>query len=161
MSRKNQNVLQGTLFPEYEVKQPKKTQKRPSAVKRLQAEKAKLEEKVKQLKKENAKLKVKAEAFDELITSSSLFTTTVIAKSFGWSAIKLNQYLNQKRVQYQQGEVWVLYAKYANEGYTRICWYDYATDSKGKPLSRAHTYWTSKGLLFIRQLLKEDGLLKD
>lgn len=55
MSKKNQNVLQGTLFPEYEVKQPKKTQKRPSAVKRLQAEKAKLEEKVRQLKKEEYK----------------------------------------------------------------------------------------------------------
>lgn len=161
MSKNKQNVIQGTLFPEYEVKQPKKSPKRPSYVKRLQSEKAKLEEKVKSLRRENNKLKQKAEAFDELINSASLFTTTVIAKSFGWSAIKLNQYLKQKQIQYQQGEVWVLYAKYADKGYTRICWYDYSTDSKGRPLSRAHTYWTSKGLLFIRQLLKEDGLLRD
>lgn len=161
MNKKHQNVLQGTLFPEYETKQVKKKSKRPSAFKRVQEEKAKLEEKVKQLKKENAKLKIKADAFDELISSSSLFTTTVIAKSFGWSAIKLNQYLKNKKVQFQQGEVWVLYAKYQNQGLTRICWYEYASTGQGKPLSRAHTYWTSKGLMFIRQLLKEDGLLTD
>lgn len=159
MNRKNETAIQGTLFPELEATQANERTKPQSFVKQLQKEKAKLEEKVRELEKENVKLKTKAEAFDELISSSSLFTTTVVAKSFGWSAIQLNQYLKDKKIQYQQGDVWVLYAKYQNEGYTRICWYEYGINGKGKPLTRAHTYWTSKGLLFIRKLLKNDGLI--
>lgn len=154
-----EKTIQGSLFPEYAGTVGKEKTPRQSAVNVLKEEKAKLEEKIKNLEKENAKLKVKADAFDELISSCSLFTTTVVAKSFGWSAIRLNQYLKEKQVQYLQGEVWVLYAKYQNKGYTKICWYDYATNGLGKPLSKAHTYWTAKGVLFIRQLLKEDGLL--
>ena len=140
------------LFPEYVSEKPKKETSRKT---KLQL----LEERVKVLEKENNTLKVKADAFDALISSNSLFTTTVVAKSFGWSAIKLNQYLKQKGIQYQQGEVWVLYAKYANKGYTQICWYDYAVTEKGKNLSRAHSYWTAKGIVFIRSLLKADGKL--
>lgn len=158
----------GTLFPEYEETNlaPEKKAKKKSKNQELQEKVASLQEQLKKqqeenvaLEKENEALKVKAEAFDGLMSSNSLFPTTVVAKSFGWSAIKLNQYLKEKKVQYQQGDVWVLYTKYANKGYTRICWYDYATDSNGRALSRAHTYWTSKGILFIRELLKDDELL--
>jgi phage antirepressor YoqD-like protein len=161
MGKTNQVVSQGNLFPECEVEQVTKKAKPKVTVKQLQEEKSRLKEQIKKLETENAKLKIKADAFDELISSSSLFTTTVVAKSFGWSAQRLNQYLKDKKVQYQQGDVWVLYSKYQNKGYTRICWSEYATNRQGKPLTRAHTYWTSKGLLFIRQLLKNDGLLSD
>lgn len=165
---KKQNNFVGTLFPEYESSTPtlekkankkSKNQELQEKVDALEKKLQKQQEENKCLAKENETLKLKAEAFDSLMSSNSLFPTTVVAKSFGWSAIKLNQYLKQKRIQYQQGDVWVLYSKYANLGYTRICWYDYATDSNGKALSRAHTYWTSKGILFIRELLKSDGLL--
>ena len=161
MNSSNQDAVQGVLFPEYATETVKEKAKRTNGLTLLKEEKLELEERIKKLEEENAKLKVKADAFDELISSSSLFTTTVIAKSFGWSAVRLNQYLKDKKVQYQQGDVWVLYAKYKNAGYTRICWYEYAIGAKGNPLSRAHTYWTSKGLLFIRQLLKNDGLLNE
>ena len=169
MAKKKEEFV-GTLFPEYEQEKPvlEPKAKKKSKIQELQDEIASLQKMLKSeqeekesLKKENETLKFKAEAFDGLISSNSLFPTTVVAKSFGWSAIKLNQYLKQKRVQYQQGDVWVLYEKYANKGFTRICWYDYSTDSYGRPLSRAHTYWTCKGILFIRELLKQDGLLKD
>ena len=113
------------------------------------------------MQKENKKLKPKAEAFDDLTASHSLFTTSVIAKSFGRSAIWLNNYLHKKNVQYKKGDVWLLYAQYDKCDYTRICWYNYNTDSKGNPLSKATSYWTGKGLLFIRELLKQDGLLRD
>ena len=165
---KKQTEFVGTLFPEYEKLTPvlEKKAKKKSQKQELLEKIAILEKNLKEqqeknarLAKENEALKVKAEAFDGLMSSNSLFPTTVVAKSFGWSAIKLNQYLKQKKIQYQQGDVWVLYTKYANKGYTRICWYDYATDSNGRALSRAHTYWTSKGILFIRELLKNDGLL--
>ena len=116
---------------------------------------------IQNLEAENKKLKIKADTFDALISSNSLFPTTIVAKSFGWSAVRLNQYLNSKGVQFKQGKVWVLYAKYADKDYTKICWYEYAIDAKGNPHSRAHSYWTAKGIQFIRGLLIEDGLLAE
>ena len=154
---KEKNVTQGTLFPELEVSVP---QPQPQAHKEtLKDVVRELNKRVKELEQENSLLREKAEAFDELISSNSLFTTTVVAKSFGKSAIWLNQYLHSKGVQYQQGDVWVLYAKHQGKGYTRICWYEYAQNSYGKSLERAHTYWTAKGVVFIRQLLKADGII--
>ena len=172
MNKKN-DLLQGTLFPDVDVVQeststevkPQAKKKRQSA-KELQEEilnlKKQLSEKqteVEGLQKQCAKLQSKAEAFDDLIESNSLFTTGVIAKSFGHSAKWLNQYLQKKKVQYNNGDVWLLYAKYQSCGYTRICWYSYSEDSYGRPLNRPHTYWTGKGLVFIRDLLKADGLI--
>ena len=169
------SLVQGTLFPELddvavsssaEIESPPK--KKGQSVKELKEEILNLKKEnsekqneIERLQKECAKLTSKAEAFDDLVQSNSLFTVNIIAKSFGRSAIWLNKYLHEKKVQYQQGEVWVLYAKYASKGYTRICWYNYSEDSQGRPLQKAHTYWTGKGLVFIRELLKADGLLKN
>ena len=128
---------------------------------RLQAKLQEQQQVIDALQQENQKLKTKADAFDDLVASHSLFTTSVIAKSFGRSAIWLNEYLHKKKVQYKKGDVWLLYAQYDQCDYTRICWYNYNTDAKGRPLSKATSYWTGKGLLFIRELLKKDGLLRD
>ena len=155
MEKKKQKVFQESLFPEYEMEQKKKKVECSRSPKRLHE----LEKQIRLLKEENAKLMFKAKAYDELISSLSLFTTTVVAKSFGWSAQRLNRYLQSKGVQYLQGDVWVLYSKYQNKGYTQICWYEYAVDGQGRPLTRAHTYWTNKGILFIKALLKDDGLI--
>ncbi len=132
-----------------------------SQVQQLQQEKKGLMVENERLTVENGKLKIKAEAFDELISSESYFPVNIVAKSFGWSAIKLNQYLQSKKVQYKHGDVWVLYQKYANKGYTREMWYVYGTNARGQERSRAHTYWTMKGIMFIRELLKADNLLAD
>ena len=142
MKKKKIDVQQGSLFPEYD-----------EAVMIVQ-----LKERIIQLEKENKKLKEKAKVFDALVSSKSFFTTTVVAKSFGWSAVRLNKYLSKKRVQYKRGEVWVLYAKYADKDYTNICWHQYDIDLNHRAKFKAHTYWTTKGLLFIRELLKADGL---
>ena len=124
----------------------------------LTAEVTEKQQKIELLEKENASLKHKAEAFDDLMASQSLFPIGVIAKNYGRTAIWLNQYLQQKKVQYNRGDLWMLYAKYDSCGYTRVCWYNYAEDSKGRALSRPHTYWTGKGMAFIRDLLIADGL---
>ena len=170
---KKTDLQQGTLFPELDVVdttastevKPQEKKKRASA-KELQKEilnlKKQLSEKqveIDDLQKQCAKLNPKAEAFDDLIESNSLFPIGVIAKNFGYSAKWLNQYLHKKKVQYNNGDVWLLYAKYQSCGYTRVCWYSYSEDSYGRPLNRPHTYWTGKGLAFIRELLKSDGLI--
>ena len=166
---KKNNCVQGDLFPELGTAeaQPKtkKSAKKQSEVNALMEELKKLKEanlaKIAELEKENEALKKKAEAFDDLMQSHSLFPIGVIAKNYGYSAIWLNQYLYRKQVQYEDGEVWKLYAKYQSCGYTRYCWYNYSEDTKGRPLSRAHMYWTAKGMAFIRELLIKDGLIKD
>ncbi len=172
MGKKNDSQ-QGTLFPEFDVTQkvtstevkPQPTEKRTSA-KDLQTEIASLKQQlnekqaeIENLQKQCSKLKSKAEAFDDLIESNSLFPIGIVAKNFGYSAKGLNKYLQQKKVQYKTGDVWVLYAKYQACGYTRVCWYNYSEDSQGRPLNRPHTYWTGKGVSFIRDLLKADGLI--
>lgn len=169
--KNNQDGFVASLFPEFEnesnrPKAVKKTLKdkleeKEDALQQLQEKYAELKEENDLLKKQNEKLQIKASAFDELLASESLFPTNIVAKSFGWSAIKLNQYLHEHSVQYKHGDVWVLYQKYANKGYTREMWYNYGKNSIGKDLHRAHTYWTMKGIMFIRELLKKNGDLKD
>lgn len=171
---KKTDLLQGTLFPELgdantatpsEAKPQTKKKKKQSAkeqqeeILQLKKELCEKQKEIQFLQKQCSELKSKAEAFDDLIESNSLFPIGVIAKNFGRSAIWLNKYLHQKGVQYNKGDLWLLYAKYQSCGYTRICWYNYSEDSYGRPLNRPHTYWTGKGLAFIRELLKADGLL--
>ena len=169
---KKQDCFQGNLFPELGTAeaQPKvKRTKKQSEQELLKEENRKLQEenkanlqKLAEMQKEIEALKKKAEAFDDLMQSHSLFPTGVIAKNYGKSAIWLNQYLHQKEVQFEDpAGVWKLYAKYQDKGYTRYCWYNYSEDSKGRPLSRAHMYWTAKGMAFIRELLIKDGHIKD
>ena len=169
------SLVQGTLFPELddvavssseEIKTP--TAKKGQSVKELKEEILNLKKEnsekqneIERLQKECAKLTSKAEAFDDLINSNSLFPIGIIAKNFGRSAQWLNQYLFKKGVQFNRGDVWELYAKYTGKGLARVCWYNYSVDSQGRPLQRPHLYWTGKGLVFIRELLKADGLLKD
>lgn len=175
MEKNQVGDFSGNLFPDYpiEVKKsgkkttPKKDEllaknaELQAEISRLQAENVALSNAKTALEAANAQLQNKAQAYDELLTSASLFPTNVVAKSFGWSAIALNRYLQSKGVQYKQDEVWLLYQRYAKMGLTRIVWYVYGTDSYGRDLSKAHTYWTMKGIAFIRELLKKDGQIKD
>ena len=155
------------LFEQHRVQEIKSQQRQKKAtVKNLRIEIANLKQQlnekqaeIENLQKQCAKFQSKAEAFDDLIESNSLFPIGIVAKNFGFSAIGLNKYLQQKKVQYKTGDIWLLYAKYQACGYTRVCWYNYSEDSQGRPLNRPHTYWTGKGISFIRDLLKADGLI--
>ncbi|HEN0286666.1 TPA: phage antirepressor [Streptococcus agalactiae] len=100
-------------------------------------------------------LQPKATYYDLILQSESLVAISVIAKDYGMSAKKLNSLLHELKVQYKQGNTWLLYQKYASKGYTQ---------SKTHPIdaerSKMHTYWTQKGRLFIYDLLKnKKGIL--
>lgn len=96
----------------------------------------------------------KVEYYNEVLTSTSTYTTTLIAKELGISAMVLNRKLNDLRIQYKQNEVWVLYSKYHNQGYTKTTTSTY-TDSQGVTKTAMLTVWTEKGRNFIHELLKE------
>ena len=82
---------------------------------------------------------------------------SVIAKDYGWSAQRMNEYLHQKGVQYKQADIWLLYQKHAGCGYTKTNTHVYE-DSCGCEHTKVHTKWTQKGRLFIYGLLKADGV---
>ena len=99
-------------------------------------------------------LQPKASYYDLILQSKSLMSVSKIAKDFGKSAVWLNRKLEEKKVQYSQGGVWLLYQKYADKGYTQST--THAIDDEH---SRLLTKWTQKGRLFIYELLKSDGIL--
>lgn len=106
----------------------------------------------KQLEYENEELKPKASYYDLVLQSKSLITVTAIAKDYGMSAKGFNHILHKMGVQYKQGGVWHLYAKYQNKGYTQSSTYMISEDS-----TKLTTKWTQKGRLFLYDKLKEYG----
>lgn len=102
-------------------------------------------------------MKPKASYYDVVLNCPDLISISIIAKDYGKSAKWLNDYLHKKGVQYKQGGIWLLYAKYAEQGYTstKTC---SLNGKDGIQHSKVHTYWTQKGRLFIYDLLKSDGI---
>lgn len=164
--KEQKDAVQGNLFPEYGLEPVSKPRRRNFKVvneenKQLTQTIESLRAEIASLKKENSTLLNKAKAFDELEKCENLFPIGTIAKSFGYTAEWMNKYLADKGVQFKrQGDIWKLYAKYDSCGYTGVGWYPYAKDAEGRDLVRAHTYWTIKGMAFIRELLIADGLWK-
>lgn len=99
-------------------------------------------------------LQPKASYYDLILQSKSLMSVSKIAKDFGKSAVWLNRKLEEKKVQYSQSGVWLLYQKYADKGYTQS-----TTHAIDDERSKLLTKWTQKGRLFIYELLKGDGIL--
>ena len=118
-------------------------------------ERLEIENKVKD--QQIGELKPKATYYDMVLQCKALLSINVIAKDYGKTAQWLNDKLREFEVQYKQGNIWLLYQKYATHGYTQ---------TKLQPINRstgpdvkAHTYWTQKGRLFIYELLKKNGYL--
>lgn len=105
-----------------------------------------------------AELQPKASYYDLVLQCKDLISTTVIAKDYGYSAKKFNQMLSDFKIQFKQGEHWLLYAKYSAYGYTQTKTSIY-NRTDGQPATAIHTYWTPKGRLFIYQYLKNKGIL--
>lgn len=92
--------------------------------------------------------KPKVEYYDEVLDDQHLLTPTAIAKDLGMSAHLLNNFLNEKRIIFKQGGVWMPYAEYSwliTEGYA-----DYKISNYGQQLR-----WTEKGRKFIIDLVNE------
>ncbi len=105
-----------------------------------------------------AELQPKASYYDLILQCKDLLSMTEIAKDYGKSAKGMNKILHELGVQYNQGGVWFLYAKYQDKGYTQTKTQNYNRPD-GTQGSRVHTYWTQKGRLFLYGLLKENAIL--
>jgi prophage antirepressor-like protein len=101
----------------------------------------------------NAILAPKARYYDIILQSDTLVQTSLIAKDYGMSAITFNRLLHDLGIQYRMGNTWVLYQKYADNGYTKT-----RTYRASEITSVVHTYWTQKGRVFLYERLKQEGI---
>lgn len=129
-----------------------------TALKEERANRERLEEVNAVQQQQIAELQPKASYYDVVLNCKDALSVSVIAKDYGWSAKKMNQYLHEHGVQYKQGSTWLLYARYAEQGYTSTRTNTHL-GKDGDVHTSVHTYWTQKGRLFIYDLLKENGVL--
>ncbi len=126
------------------------------ALKEERKQTRKLEQKVAVQTQQISEMAPKVSYYDVVLNCKDLVSISVIAKDYGWSASRMNKYLHEKGIQFRQGDIWLLYQKYAEKGYTSTKTHSYLNDDG--PHTKVHTYWTQKGRLFIYDLLKEDGI---
>ena len=100
----------------------------------------------------------KAAYVDAILNNPGLMTITQISKDYGMSGTEMNKLLHEYGVQYKQSRQWLLYVKYQACGYVHSKTVK-ITHKDGTPDVTVETKWTSKGRMFIYQLLKDKGLL--
>ena len=127
-----------------------------NALKEEREKNKKLEEKTMVQTQQISEMLPKASYYDVVLNCKDLVSIGSIAKDYGWSAKKMNKYLHEKGIEFKQGDIWLLYQKYAEKGYTSTKTHTYL-DIDGQH-TKVHTYWTQKGRLFIYDLLKKDGI---
>ena len=105
-----------------------------------------------------AEMKPKASYYDVILNCKDAVAISIIAKDYGKSGQWLNEYLHELGVQFKQGNIWLLYQKHAEKGYTCTKTHSYSGND-GTTHSKVHTYWTQKGRIFIYELLKTREIL--
>lgn len=149
-----EKTIQQVMTPSYMIGDPEKRAlkwiEEHRERKDLEAQKLFLEQKV----TENAS---KVSYLDTILQSKGLVATTQIAKDYGMSAVELNELLRDLGIQYKVHKQWVLYAKYADKGYTQS--YSFPIKHKdGRPDVVMNTQWTQQGRLFVHNVLAKQGI---
>ena len=98
----------------------------------------------------NEELQPKADKYDRYLSNKGLITITEIAKEYGMSGRELNKFLHEKGVIYKRGNKWFIYQKFANDGLVGYEIY--------MPEGRRSLKWTTKGEMFIRELLENNNI---
>jgi phage antirepressor YoqD-like protein len=148
------NDILAELFRTGSVELPKKSEAeqildviRLLEVKVEQA-KAEKEQVVKQL----VEAKPKVEYFDKVINAEGLIPIVKIAQQLNMSARRLNEVLQEKKIQRKVKGTWVLTTPYLNKGYADLVTHPF-TDANGTPRTAHHLQWTEKGRHFILETL--------
>lgn len=105
-----------------------------------------------------AEMTPKVTYYDVVLACKDLVSVSKIAKDYGMSGIAFNRLLHELKVQFKQGNIWLLYQKYAVLGWTSTKTQTFK-GSDGTIHSKVHTYWTQKGRLGLYELLKQHGYL--
>lgn len=155
-TEKGKQARQYFIQLEKDWNSPEKVMARALQIARKELDSLRLVNRVQQ--QQIAELSPKATYYDLVLQCSDLLTTTEIAKDYGVSAIWLNKLLAKNKIQFKQSGIWILYQDFAEKGYTSTKTNSY-TDKEGVVHTKAHTYWTQKGRLFLYEFLKGEGYL--
>ena len=90
---------------------------------------------------------------DLILQCKNTLPVSLIAKDYGFGAASFNALLHDLGVQYKTGGTWLLYQKYADNGYTHT-----RTYRVGENVAALHTCWTQKGRLFLYEFLADFGI---
>ena len=96
----------------------------------------------------------KATYYDLILENPDAVPVTLIAKDYGYSAVKFNALLHEYKIQFAVGGMWELYQEYADCGYTHNNVH-YTKTGRNK----VHMCWTQRGRLFLYEFLKKEGIL--
>ena len=111
-----------------------------------------LEGKTKLLEEENKMLSPKAQYTDDVLQANGTYTHTEMAKELNFrSCIAFIDALKKEKILFKHpGGMYMLYAKYAGNGYstTRTDEYQRSDVSKGV---KVYTVWTEKGRMFLHK----------
>ena len=121
---------------------------------RLEDENRKLSEAARTLQATVEVTQPKAAYYDLILENPDAVPITLIAKDYGYSAVKFNALLHEYGIQFAVGGTWELYQEYADCGYTHNNVH-YTKTGRNK----VHMCWTQKGRLFLYEYLKKEGIL--
>lgn len=96
----------------------------------------------------------KATYYDLILENPEAVPITLIAKDYGYSAVKFNALLHEYKIQFAVGGTWELYQEYADCGYTHNNVHYTKTGH-----NKVHMCWTQKGRFFLYDFLKKEGIL--
>ena len=97
----------------------------------------------------------KAVYYDEVLSAPDAYSTTTIAKDYGWTARLLNEFLHDHGIQFKNRDGWQLYRKHDGKGYVKTETHiqDYGAYQSVHITMR----WTQKGRKMIDQLIRGAG----
>ena len=153
-----QTVEKALTSPDFLIQLATNLKKEREARQEAEAKNFKLEHEVVGLNEKISELKPKADYVDRILKSTSLVTTTQIAKDYGMGAPTFNKKLKELKVQHNVGDQWVLTYKYQGKGYASSETIE-VEKKDGSTKTVMHTKWTQKGRLFLHDLLKKHNIL--
>ena len=153
-----QTVEKALTSPDFLIQLATNLKKEQEARQEAEAKSSKLEHEVVGLNEKISELKPKADYVDRILKSTSLVTTTQIAKDYGMGAPTFNKKLKELKVQHNVGGQWVLTYKYQGKGYASSETIE-VEKKDGSTKTVMHTKWTQKGRPFLHDLLKKHNIL--
>lgn len=106
------------------------------------------------LQDENKELSIKANHLDKVVMCNQCYTTTIIAKELGMTAVELNKYLCEQKIQFLQSGQYNLYADFARMGLAKNRTAEKVDENGNLKVFHPYLVWTERGRVFIHNLVR-------
>lgn len=109
---------------------------------------------IEKLQGENKELSVKANHLENVVMCNQCYTTTSIAKELGLTAVELNKYLCEQKIQFSQSGQYNLYADFARMGLAKNRTAEKVDENGNLKVFHPYLVWTERGRVFIHNLVR-------